>query len=209
MSIKSIIALSIIALSITIAYSKDLNQSDTLAVQTEKHDSQFKHSIGSSLFLLGNIDTGDTVYFGQLNYGFRISKKHNILIEATTWTYYEPLGTYGNSDEMYPGKVRAYGVGVGLQRFVWKKVYTSAVVTPFLQQFYDSDDHTIQKGFQLYLQTILGYRIEFCKHRMFVEPAIAYKHWPVNTNVPSAFKDINRGTPNHIWEPSANFGYRF
>ena len=44
--------------------------------QTEKKDSTFRrHSIGSSLFLLGNFAAGDPVYFFQLNYGYRLTQK--------------------------------------------------------------------------------------------------------------------------------------
>src|SRR5665811_436071 len=72
--------------------------------QAEKRDSTFRrHSVGSTLFLLGNI--GDSVNFFQLNYGYRLTPKDNIIVEAITWTYYEPLGTYMNSKEFYPGKV--------------------------------------------------------------------------------------------------------
>jgi len=176
--------------------------------QTEKADSTFRrHSVGSSLFLLGNI--GDSARFMQLNYGYRLSPKDNIIVEAITWTYYEPLGTYGSSEEFYPGKVRAYGIGLGYQRFLWKNLYTTFEPTFFLQQFYDTDDKKIQKGFQLYLQFILGYRFEFFKKRMFVEPAIALKYWPVNTNFPDSFSAIEKGAPKYKFEPSLNFGFRF
>src|SRR5665647_2993479 len=176
--------------------------------QTENKDADFtRHSIGSSLFLLGNI--GDSARFMQLNYGYRLSPKDNIIVEAITWTYYEPLGTYGSSEEFYPGKVRAYGIGLGYQRFLWKNLYTTFEPTFFLQQFYDTDDKKIQKGFQLYLQFILGYRFEFFKKRMFVEPAIALKYWPVNTNFPDSFSAIEKGAPKYKFEPSLNFGFRF
>ena len=145
----------------------------------------------------------------QLNYGYRLSPKDNIIVEAITWTYYEPLGTYGSSEEFYPGKVRAYGIGLGYQRFLWKNLYTTFEPTFFLQQFYDTDDKKIQKGFQLYLQFILGYRFEFFKKRMFVEPAIALKYWPVNTNFPDSFSAIEKGAPKYKFEPSLNFGFRF
>jgi len=176
--------------------------------QTEKRDSVFtRQSIGSSLFLLGNI--GDSVNFFQLNYGYRLTPKDNIVAEAITWTYWEPLGTYGSSDEFYPGKVKAYGIGLGYQRFLWKNLFTTAEPTFFLQQFYDSDNEHIQNGFQLYLQFILGYRFEFFKKRIFVEPAYALKYWPVNTNVPASFEATENGTPKYKFEPSLNFGIRF
>lgn len=176
--------------------------------QTENIEVDFKrHSIGSSLFLLGNI--GDSVRFMQLNYGYRLTPKDNLIVEAITWTYYEPLGTYLSSEEYYPGKVRASGIGLGYQRFLWKNLFTIVEPTFFLQQFYDLDNTKIQKGFQLYLQFIAGYRFEFFKKRMFVEPAVTLKYWPVNTNFPAPFAAIEKGAPKYKFEPALNFGFRF
>jgi hypothetical protein len=178
--------------------------------QTEKRDSTFRrHSVGSSLLLLGNFAPGDPPYYFQLNYGYRLTKNDNFIAEAITWTYYEPLGTYGSSDEFYPGKIRAYGIGLGYQRFLWKNLYSTVEPTFFLQQFYDTNDKKIQKGFQLYLQFILGYRFEFFKKRMFVEPAYAIKYWPINTNFPASFAAIESGAPKYKCEPSLNFGFSF
>jgi hypothetical protein len=179
----------------------------TLA-QTAKEGSNFKrHSIGSTLFLLGNI--GDSVRFIQLNYGYRLNQKENIIVEAITWTYFEPLGTYGSSKVYYPGKVRAYGIGLGYQRFLWKNLYTTTEPTFFIQQFYDTDSRHIQNGFQLYLQFILGYRFEFFNKHIFIEPAYALKYWPVNNNFPDSFAEVESGARNYNFEPSLNFGFRF
>jgi hypothetical protein len=198
-----------IGMAATIAFAKDFSQTDSLSVQADKQDVDLRHSIGSSLFLLGNIDTGDPVYYGQLNYGYRLTPKDNILVEANTWTYYEPLGTYGSSEEMYPGKVFAVGVGLGYQRFMWKNSFASVVATPMLQRFYDTDDKRIQDGFQLYVQGTVGYRLEFFKHRWFIDPAFGITLWPVNTNFPDDFAAVESGKPKYKLEPRANFGYRF
>jgi hypothetical protein len=194
-------------LCITLAFSQDFTQTDPVSIQTQKQEINRRHSVGSSLFLLGNL--GDSVHFIQLNYGYQLSQKDFIIAEAITWTYYEPLGTYMHSKEFYPGKVRAYGIGLGYQRFLWKNLYTTVEPTFFLQQFYDTDDKKIQKGFQLYLQFIVGYRLEFFKKRMFVEPAFALKYWPVNTNFPASFAAIEKGTPKYKFEPGLHFGFRF
>lgn len=187
----------IIAMLTTLAFS-----------QTEKNDSTFRrHSIGSTLFLLGNIK--DSVNFFQLNYGYRLTPKDKLIAEAITWTYYEPLGTYGSSDEFYPGKVTAYGIGLCYQRFLWKNLFSTVEPTFFLQQFYDTDDKHIQNGFQLYLQFIAGYRFEFFMKRLFIEPAIALKYWPVNTNFPESFVAVESGKPKYKFEPSLNFGFTF
>ena len=207
-TMKKIISTTVMfALSFTLAFSQDFTRTDTVSFKTEKQVMNRRHSIGSSLFLLGNI--GDSVNFFQLNYGYQLTPKDFIIVEAMTWTYYEPLGTYGSSEELYPGKVSAYGVGLGYQRFLWKKLFTTVEPTFFLQQFYDTDDKKIQKGFQLYLQFILGYRFEFFKKRLFVEPAYAFKYWPVNTNFPASFAAIESGAPKYKFEPSLNFGFRF
>jgi hypothetical protein len=207
-SLKMVISIILIfALSVTLVFSQYSTQTDSVSVHPEKKDLNRRHSIGSTLLLLGNI--GDSVNFFQLNYGYRLTPKDNLIIEAITWTYYEPLGTYMHSKEFYPGKVRAYGIGLGYQRFLWKNLFTTVEPTFFLQQFYDSDDTKIQKGFQLYLQFIAGYRFEFFKKRMFVEPAIALKYWPANTNFPASFAAIESGAPKYKFEPGLNFGFRF
>ncbi len=199
MTRTNLILALLICLCATSAFGKNTDDTDTI----------WRHSIGSSLFLLGNIDTGKPVYYGQLNYGYRLSPKDNILVEAATWTYYEPLGTYGDSEEFYPGKVLAVGVGLGYQRFLWKKAFAAAVATPFLQRFYDADDNKIQDGFQLYIQATVGYRLEFFKKRWFFDPALGVTFWPVNTNFPDSFAEIENGKPKYKCEPRANFGYRF
>lgn len=179
----------------------------TLALCQNREADFKRHSVGSTLWLLGNI--GDSVRFMQLNYGYRLTPKDNLIVEAITWTYYEPLGTYLKSEEFYPGKVRATGIGFGYQRFLWKNLFTTVEPTFFLQQFYDLNDTKIQKGFQLYLQFIVGYRFEFFKKRLFVEPAYAFKYWPVNTNFPASFASIETGAPEYKFEPGLNFGLRF
>ena len=212
MKLRSTVLTAVLALSITFAFGQASTQTDSVSVQVDKQGMNRRHSIGSSLFLLGNFLPGDPpypVYYGQLNYGYQLTRKDFILVEAKTWTYYEPLGTYGSSEELYPGKVRAYGVGLGYQRFLWKNVYTSVVATPMLQQFYDTDNKRIQDGFQLYFENTLGYRFEFFGKRLFVEPAFGLTYWPVNTNFPAAFAEIESGKPAYKFEPRASFGFRF
>jgi hypothetical protein len=208
-TLKSLILVMLFTFTFRELFSQNSILKDSLSVQKKNENISRPHSFGSSLFLLGNFGPGDPVWFFQLNYGYRFTKKDNLIAEAITWTYYEPLGTYGSSKEFYPGKVKAYGIGLGHQRFHWKNLFTTLEPTFFLQQFYDTDNREIQKGFQLYLQFIVGYRFEFFKKRMFVEPAYALRYWPVNTNFPAAFAAIENGKPKYKFEPSLNFGFRF
>ncbi len=169
---------------------------------------QNKHSIGSSFFMLGNLLEESPDYV-LLTFGYRFTEKDRFYVEFNSWKYHEPLGTYGNSKEFYPGHVRAFGVGVGYQRFLWKGLFAAAQVTPFSKLYYDEDKEKIQNGFQLYTQFIGGYRFEFFKKRWYLEPAIALKYWPIDNNYPADFAAVENGAPNYIFEPSLNFGFRF
>ena len=183
-------------------------KTETPSDQVDALNTPRRHYLGSSLFVLYNLFP-DAPDFFQLTYGYQLSPKDALILEAITWKYSEPLGTYGDSKEEYPGKVRSFGIGIGYQRFHWRNAYTTLEATPFLQQFYDEADEKIQRGFQLYCQLILGYRVEFFAKRLYVEPAWALKYWPVNSNLPDAFAEIEEGTPKHIFEPSLHFGVRF
>ena len=201
MTLKKLLSAMILGLLITLTANQ-------VIAQTEKAEVSRRHSIGSSLLMLYNFAEDGADYY-MLNYGYQLTQKDIVFVEGWTWKYSEPMGTYGDSDEMYPGKIRSYGIGAGYQRFHWKKLFTTIEATPMLLQYYDDDDNKFQKGFQLYCQLIVGYRFECFDKRWYIEPAWALKYWPVNTNVPQSFKDIDRGTPGTIFEPSLCFGFRF
>ena len=180
--------------------------------QTENQDfSDRQHSIGSSLFLLGNFAVKDPPNYFQLNYGYKLTRKDVIIVEAITWTYYKPLGIpYVSSGEYFPGKVRDYGIGIGYQRFHWKNLYTTVQATPFFQQYIDLENEVIQNGFQLWLQLRLGYRFEFFEKRFFLEPSVVCNYWPVNTNMPESFLEQENKWPNYfLFEPGLHFGIKF
>lgn len=192
----------------TMTFGQENTQSESVLTEKVKDEYFLRHSVGSSLFMAFNFFEDPADYY-QLSYGYQLTDKDKIFIEAITWKYSEPLGTYGYSKEMYPGMVRSYGIGVGYQRLLWKNLFTSVVATPFLQQYHDKDNEKIQNGFMLYFQCLMGYRFEFFKNHFYIEPAVALKYWPINTNLPQPYADIEKGTPKHIFEPSLNFGFRF
>ena len=99
-----------------------------------------------------------------LTYWYRLTKKDRFFVEFNTWKYSEPEGKYGKSKEFYPGYVRAFAVRLGYQRFHWKRWFTALQASPFIKQDYNTDNDKIQKGFQLYLQAITGYRFEFSRN---------------------------------------------
>jgi hypothetical protein len=61
-SLKMVISIILIfALSVTLVFSQYSTQTDSVSVHPEKKDLNRRHSIGSTLLLLGNI--GDSVNF--------------------------------------------------------------------------------------------------------------------------------------------------
>lgn len=109
----------------------------------------------------------------------------------------------------YPGCVRTFGIGAGYQRFLWKGIFMTVQITSFIKQYYNTVNNIIQKGFQLYVQSLLGYRFVFFRKRWYVELALALKYWPIDTNYPAEFLEIEKGAPKYIFEPSLNFGFKF
>jgi hypothetical protein len=205
---KYSLALIVFALSISMTFGQNHTQKHSTIADGRTGETQHRHSIGASLFMLHNLSS-ESAGFYLLTYGYQLSKKDRIFIEYNSWEYDEPMGTYGDSKEFYPGYIRTHGIGFGYQRFHWKGLFTTAQATPFFKQYHDEYDQKTQKGFQLYLQLVVGYRIEFFKKRFYVEPAYALKYWPVDTNIPADFAAIAEGTPSTIIEPSLNFGYKF
>jgi hypothetical protein len=215
MKLKMTLSTLIFVLSITLAFSQDNTQTNSELTQMGKQNSSNRqHFIGSSLFMLGNLFP-DPPSFYQLDYGYRLTPKDAIIIEAITWKYSTPLGIpYGPSfdspDESYAGYVREYGIGVVYHRFIWKNFYSSAHAIPFLQNYFNSENKKIQNGFQLFLTLRFGYHLEFLKNRLFLEPSVAFNYWPINTDVPEAFKKLESKWPNYfIFEPGLHFGIKF
>ena len=183
--------------------------------QSQNTDSpRKKHFVGSTLFVLANFMPNPPQYY-QLNYGYRITPKDVISVEAITWTYPAPLGIpYGpdfeNPDTHYPGKVRAYGAGLAYKRFLWKGVYAQIHSTALRQDYLNEEQEKIQSGFQLFNSVRAGYHFDFFKKRFFIEPSIACTFWPINTNLPESFQIEEDKWPNYfLFEPGLHFGFSF
>ena len=176
-----------------------------------------RYFIGSSFFMLGNFIPDDTnpPDFVQLNFGYQITPKDVISIEAKTWKYAWPLGIpYGKSfeapEENYPGYIRDIGIGLVYQRFLWKGVYTSVDAMNTFQRYVDNDNRKIQNGYQLFMTYRLGYHFQLFKNTFFIEPSVAITHWPIKTNVPESFAKMDDKWPNYfLFEPGLHFGFKF
>jgi hypothetical protein len=90
--------------------------------------------VETSVWMLANL-MPDPPDFYQLSLGYRLDEKNIIFLNGLTWTYGAPLGIpfgpdFESTDEEYPGYVRAFGIGVGYQRFIWKGIFTTLTQRP-------------------------------------------------------------------------------
>jgi flavodoxin len=187
-----------------------------LNAQYDASQTSFKRCfVGSSLFMLGNLDSYESPDFLQLNLGYRMTPKDVVSFELKTWKYYKPLGLpYGKSfnaqEEKFPGYIRERGFALAYQHFWWKGLYTGVHVMSAWQNFVNNDGNTIDDGFQIFNTYRLGYHIKLFKGRFFIEPSIAVTHRPYHTKMPESFKQLDdRHSKFFFGEPGFHFGYNF
>lgn len=165
--------------------------------------------------MLGNLIPKNRPDFIQLNFGYRITPKDAVSIEAKTWKYAWPLGIpYGSSyeapEEEFPGDIKEYGIALAYQRFLWKGLYTAIHVMNARQTFRDADGKKIKNGYQMFNTYRLGYHFRFFKERFFIEPNFAITHRPIQSGMPESFAKLNNKWPSYfIGEPGLHFGVNF
>ena len=193
-----------------------LANSIQLKAQYAKNDSKYKKCfIGSTLFMLGNLDSKNRPDFVQLNLGYRITGKDVISLELKTWKYAWPLGIpYGKSfeapKEIFPGYIREYGFAFAYQRFWWKGLYTGIHVMNAWQSFVNDDGDKIDNGFQIFNTYRVGYHFKIFNDRFFIEPSIGVTHRPYHTEMPESFKQLDdKWSKFFFGEPGLHFGFNF
>lgn len=187
------------------------------ARNAEQDDAYRKYFIGSTFLMLGNFIPNDDnpPDFLQLNLGYRITPQDVVFLELKTSKFTWPLGIPWGPDfdapgENYPGYIRQKVIGLAYNRFWWKGLYTGAHAMNAFQTYRDEDDRKITNGYTLFLTYRLGYQLWFFNDRFFFEPSIGLTHWPVQINVPQAFKDVESKWPEYFGnEPGLHFGYNF
>ena len=187
-----------------------------LNAQYTKQDNTYRKCfVGSTFFMLGNLDSKNSPDFVQFNFGYRLTGKDVVSIELKTWKYAWPLGIpYGKSfeapEEKFPGYIREYGFALVYQRFWWKGLYTGVHVMNTRQFFIDDNDIKIGNGFQIFNTYRLGYHIKLFKDRFFIQPSIAITHRPYHTKMPDSFKRIDdKWSKFFFGEPGFHFGINF
>jgi hypothetical protein len=178
-----------------------------LKAQYVNTDSDYKRwFIGSTLFLLGNLDKTNPPNFLQLNFGYRITGKDVIILEPKTWKYAWPNGihpflnnAYGKSEEKFPGYVREFGISMSYQRFFWKGLYAELNIMPTLQHFVNDESKKTDNGFQIFNTYRAGYHIKLFKDRFFIQPSVAITHRAYHTTLPDEFKKLDDKWPKLVF----------
>ena len=189
---------------------------DSVLGQETRQDAAFrKFYIGSTFMMLGNFATDEETDFVQLNFGYRITPKDVVSVEAITWKYAWSLGIpYGKSfdapEEKFPGAIREFGFALVYQRFWWKGLYTGVHAFNAAQRFTDEDNRKIKNGYQLFMTYRVGYQLKFFNERFFIEPSIAITHRPFHTKMPESFAELdNKWSKFFFGEPGLHFGFNF
>lgn len=167
------------------------------------------------MLLLGNLDKTNNPEFFQLNLGYRINPRNSISFEFKRSIYSWPIGIpWGPSFDApglnYPGHARILAPTLAYQRFWWKGIYTSLHALNAFEKYLDENQKKIGNGYTLYLTFRLGYQLRFFHNRFFFEPSIGHTYWPIRTNVPESFQQVENRWPRHFpFEPGLHFGYQF
>jgi len=187
-----------------------------LKAQYAKNDTAYKRCfVGSSLFMLGNIDPTNRPDFVQLNLGYRITRKDVVSIEFKTWKYAWSLGipfgkTFQAPNNEFLGYIREFGFALAYQRFLYKGLYAGVHVMNAWQTFVDTKGNKIADGFQIFNTYRIGYHFKLFKNRFFIEPSIAITHRPLHTKMPESFKKIDDQHPKFFFgEPGLHVGFNF
>ena len=186
-----------------------------LQAQYAKIDGPYKRwFVGSTLFVLGNLDTVNPPGFAQLNVGYRITGKDVISLELITWKHAWPLGinpfynkAYGTPEEKFPGYIREYGIGIAYQRYLWKGLYVAVHATPMWQTFRNENGDKVDNGFIIFNTNRVGYHIKLFKDRFFIEPSLGIAGRAYYTEMPTGFKEKDDKWPKYTPEPGLHIGY--
>ncbi|HEY0714542.1 MAG TPA: hypothetical protein VGF45_17790 [Polyangia bacterium] len=159
---------------------------------------------------------GDDIEMYEFHAGYRLTADDKVGIKAATWKLYQPLGIplwnskLTDKSQRYPGRLRESGAGAFYQRKLWKGLFAAAEVMLLRKTFLDHQDNELDSGIRLYTSYHLGYYVSFFNDRLFIEPQIHCNYWPVDSEGPPAFKELDDRWNNHfLFEPNLYIGINF
>lgn len=208
---KIVLSSLLVLLFLTNSYSQS-----TSIKNIDKKDYEFSlHTVLWTFTNFGKPETNTQHY--EIQGRYYLTDKDAIGIKVITWKLFAPLGIdlwddqLLNEESFFPGRLRETGVGVVYQRKLWKGLFATLEVVPLFTKYIDESEIKIANGFKLYNSYHLGYHIPLFKNkRLFIEPQLHVNHWPINTNVPEAFKIVEEKFDNiFLIEPNIYFGIKF
>ncbi|HAY70941.1 MAG TPA: hypothetical protein DCX89_03555 [Saprospirales bacterium] len=185
--------------------------------QSSETSTERKFSVSTSWLSFANFGEEKTnTHHYELHVGYQLTPKDRIGIKAATWKLFAPMGMPMKEqlkfDEVnfYPGRLRENGLGVTYQRKLWKGLFASVEVLPQLKTYLDENGTKIGNGFKLYTSYHLGYQISFFKDLFYLEPQVHCQYWPIDTNTPQSFKEMDDKWNNYfLFEPNLYIGFKF
>jgi hypothetical protein len=200
-------------------FAQAYSQNPTQTAKTSIKDPVpfYKFSVGTAYHTFLNFGEEKTnTHHYEFHFGYLLSPKDKIGIKVATWKMYAPMGMpmkeqlkFDESNN-YPGRVRESGIGLTYQRMLWKGLFATIEILPQLKTYLDENENKIGKGFKLYTTYHLGYHFPLFKNRMYIEPQIHCNYWPIDTNTPSYFNEIEKGWNNYfLFEPNIYIGIKF
>ncbi len=182
-------------------------------------DSVQKHkfSVSTTYYSLLNYEEEKTnTHHYELHIEYRLTPRDKIGIKAATWKLFAPMGMPMQEQlkfvetNFYPGRLRESGIGVTYQRTIWRGLFAAAEILLQLKTYLDENNSKISNGFKLYTSYHLGYHIPLFKNKIYLEPQIHCQYWPVDTNVPQAFRQEDDKWNNYfLFEPDMYIGVNF
>lgn len=152
----------------------------------------------------------------EFHVGYRLTPKDKISIKVATWKMFAPMGMpmleqlKFDEKNFYTGRLRETGIGATYQRIIWKGLFATVEILPQLKTYLDEDDNKIGNGFKLYTSYHLGYHFPLFKNRMYIELQIHCNYWPIDTNTPPSFQEIDNEWNNYfLFEPNIYIGVNF
>jgi hypothetical protein len=184
-----------------------------LPLRAEPAPGTSRWSVGTSAWMLANA-LPDSPQFYYLEVDRTLAEGDALVLEAATWTYRAPIGipygsSFGDSAEEYPGFVRSIGLAFGWRHTLYRGLNASVRGFHFLQ-LYSEDDRPRKTGYQLFLQTRLGWRWPASAPGFWIEPSIAFNWWPVEVGRPASFRAKDSRWPSYfLFEPWLNVGWHW
>jgi hypothetical protein len=155
----------------------------------------------------------------ELHVKYACTPKERFGLKFTTWSLFQPMGILWwdglldkleTESEFYPGRLKETGLGISYQRLFENRVFVTVEILPQLKTYLNEQNQKITNGFKLYTSYHVGYHIPMFKNKLFIEPQLHCQYWPIDTNTPQGFNELDKKWKNYfLFEPNIYIGFNF